>query len=226
MQWRGAITNQLSDVIQTIQLVRRSGTLKVEKNEDGAVQEEGTITFMNGQITDAQMNVLRGSAAYGKIMSWKSCRFTFLPAESAQPSAGPLASFSSDSYTSRQDTNSGMYSIERSRSLSGSGFFHDMSMSTGNRLTRDTAPVSPNRDRDTGATNRVSNIVSVPYRIREVNEVLPAFASMGLSRLHRHLFLLIDGRRSLSELVQVLGRQPGEVYMLLADLERAGFIRQ
>ena len=220
MQWRGAITNQLSDVIQTIQLVRRSGTLKVEKNEDGAIQEEGTITFVNGQITDAQMSMLRGSAAYGKIMSWKSCRFTFLPAESAQPSLGPLSSFSSEPYTSRQDTGSGMYSFERGGSMP--GFFPDTG--TGSRLTRDTAPVSPNRD--TGASSRLSNVVSVPYRIREVNEVLPAFASMGLSRLHRHLFLLIDGRRSLSELVQVLGRQPGEVYMLLADLERAGFIRQ
>jgi hypothetical protein len=80
--------------------------------------------------------------------------------------------------------------------------------------------------RDTGASGRLPNAASVPSRIRDVNEALPAFASMGFSRLHRHLFLLIDGRRNLAELVHILGRQSGEVYMLLADLERAGFIQQ
>lgn len=210
MQWRGATTNQLGDVIQTIQLVHRSGVLKVERNEEGVTQEEGTITFVSGQIMDAQLGLLSGPAAYNRILAWKSCRFTFLPSGSS--SSGSLPSLApSDQYSAPNEIVPGNFSPR------------DTGPNT--LISRDTGPHAP-VTRDTGPSGKLPNVSSVPYRTREVNEALSFFASMGLSRLHRHLFLLIDGRRTMSELVHILGRQPGEVYMLLADLERAGFIRQ
>lgn len=46
----------------------------------------------------------------------------------------------------------------------------------------------------------------------------------GLSRTHRRLFLLIDGRRSVRELSALIGHTPSNTVNLLADLERNGFI--
>jgi hypothetical protein len=65
---------------------------------------------------------------------------------------------------------------------------------------------------------------SVPYRLRQVQEVLSDFPRLGLSRMHRQLFLLIDGKRSAYELTSLIKRHPPEVLAMLADLERVGLI--
>lgn len=67
---------------------------------------------------------------------------------------------------------------------------------------------------------------AAPYRKRDINDVLPKFDLMGLRRAHRQLFLLIDGQRSIPELIRLSVRDAKEVHQLLADLERAGLIQQ
>jgi hypothetical protein len=69
---------------------------------------------------------------------------------------------------------------------------------------------------------------ATPRRLRHPNEVLSHFEHLGLSRTHRHLFLLIDGKRTTAELIRLMHHRSGsdEVYALLADLERAGLIQQ
>jgi predicted transcriptional regulator len=66
----------------------------------------------------------------------------------------------------------------------------------------------------------------VPYTIRPYNEALAWIERMGLSRAHKQLFLLIDGCRSITELVRLTGRGQEEVSALLRELESAGLIRQ
>ncbi len=65
----------------------------------------------------------------------------------------------------------------------------------------------------------------MPIRTREVSAILPHFNRLGLTRLHRQLFLLIDGQRSVPELILLIGHRTDEVDTLLDDLERAGLIR-
>jgi hypothetical protein len=48
----------------------------------------------------------------------------------------------------------------------------------------------------------------------------------GYSRLHRRLYLLIDGNRSIVELGNLIGRPIDETITMLSDLERAGLIHQ
>ena len=64
----------------------------------------------------------------------------------------------------------------------------------------------------------------IPYHVRQADEVLPYFTSTGLSRVHRQLFLLIDGRRPALELTRLMGRTPHEIQTLLTDLARVGLI--
>jgi hypothetical protein len=66
----------------------------------------------------------------------------------------------------------------------------------------------------------------IPYRTQQGNEALPYFSSLGLSRMHRQLFLLVDGKRSERELMQLTNRRLEEIDTLLTDLERVGLIRR
>lgn len=66
---------------------------------------------------------------------------------------------------------------------------------------------------------------AVPQRTIPPESALRLIEQMGLSRTHRHLFLLIDGHRSSEELVRLMGRTSLEVEGLLHDLERAAIIR-
>lgn len=62
--------------------------------------------------------------------------------------------------------------------------------------------------------------------LEALDTVLLEMDRRGFTRMHRRLFLLIDGKRSIHELALLVGRTPDEIIPLLADLERAGFIQQ
>lgn len=110
--------------------------------------------------------------------------------------------------------------------------FEALSSSTSPSLPAVSAsPVPPGSRNTTGALAHDTQelpaaYAAIPYRLWHIQEVLPDFQRMGLSRVHRQLFLLIDGRRSIYELMTLIRRHPQEVFALLADLERASLIRQ
>lgn len=66
---------------------------------------------------------------------------------------------------------------------------------------------------------------NAPERLRDVNEMLPYFNRLGLSRMHKQLFLLVDGQRTVPELTRLIGHRTETVTTMLTDLERAGLIR-
>ena len=180
MQGRGTATDRLADIIQVVQLARKSGLLTVERGDADSTFEEGSITFVDGRVTDARAGQMSGGTAYNWLCSWGSCRFAFIPSNPSkvlQPITEPLTHHSTGKLVKPDQ---GQYS------------------STG----------------------------PVPYRVRDADEVLLYFDRLGLSRTHRRLFLLINGQRNTTELVQLMGRRPEEVHKLLSDLERAGLIQE
>ncbi|MBE3558111.1 MAG: DUF4388 domain-containing protein, partial [Ktedonobacteraceae bacterium] len=66
---RGTATDQILNVIQVIQLGKKSGLLTVER-EEGAILEQGEIAFVHGQIAQARCGQLSGQQALNKISSW------------------------------------------------------------------------------------------------------------------------------------------------------------
>src|SRR6266700_2097688 len=184
MDQRGAVTDQLADVIRIAQLVHKTGTLIVERGGGNAGLEEGKVTFVEGRVTEATAGRLSGQKAFDWLNTWGTCRFVFVPI---------------------------------SPSSSGSGFLQ----SSAQGLTRSTDRLSTDRLTPPPVSGPIG---AAPYRIREVNEVLPLFGAMGLTRVHRQLFLLIDGQRSVPDLIRLSARGAEEVRRLLVDLERAGMI--
>lgn len=182
MKIRGTTTDRLADVIQSLQFIRKSGLLTVERDDPSGFSELGTILFRDGTIIDANVGRLRGPEAFSKLVTWTTCRFLF-EATSRTSSTAPLPAAGHNNQGDEQKNNE--------------------------RLT-----------------NKSSSSLMIPYRSQHVQGIIPDFNHLGLSRTHRQIFLLIDGRRSSQELARITGRSPQETTAILADLERVGLISQ
>lgn len=196
-QRRGTTTDQLNNVIQVIQLGRKTGVLTVER-EAGIKLEMGEIAFTQGQVTYAHVGQLVGEAALQWLSTWRTCRFLFVPPNEriTQPLPSYLPPHTSASQQHITNAHSSMHAQD-SENL---------------------------RERVTPAS--LHNGVPHPRRIRQAEEALRLLEQFGLSRTHRRLLLLIDGRRSTLELVRLMGRTQDDVQRLLSDLERIRVIEQ
>src|ERR1051326_389575 len=74
-------TDRLANVIQVIQLGRKTGTLTAEREGSNGL-EQGIIFFVNGQVARARAQHLEGTAAFQWLNTWSACRFTFAPSTS------------------------------------------------------------------------------------------------------------------------------------------------
>jgi Domain of unknown function (DUF4388) len=92
------------------------------------------------------------------------------------------------------------------------------SLSAGNPdlLIQEEDKVSP---RDSEQVNE-----TVPYRSKPLEYGLRVLSEKSLSRTHRHVFLLVNGARSVLELMRLLKRDENEVLTLLYDLQDTGVI--
>ncbi|GER92061.1 hypothetical protein KDW_62230 [Dictyobacter vulcani] len=196
---RGTPTDQLTNVLQVIQLGRKTGQLSVERGE-GPQREWGEVTFSNGHITAAQSGQLDGQTALAWLRTWGPCRFVFVSTQTDRIT-GPMAHISGpSSMPSPPPTSQSDFSAQH--------------------LT------DPNQRAMTGPLKAVSSPVTQgPRRTSAADAGLKRLTQANLSRLHRHLYLLIDGNRSFIELVRLMGRQPGEVQQILQDLENIGIIQ-
>lgn len=78
-------TDRLADIIEVVELGRRSGLLTVERGS-GPALEQGEIYFMQGRATHAKIEGLRGRDALSQMAGWGQCRFAF---EANTPSPAP-----------------------------------------------------------------------------------------------------------------------------------------
>jgi hypothetical protein len=86
-------------------------------------------------------------------------------------------------------------------------------------------PLSGNHHTPSAAEGDMNHRPSVAVPQGSMDDALRILERQGFSRLHRRLLLLIDGRRSISELATLIGRTQNETAALLADLWQAGLTR-
>lgn len=201
-QRRGITTDQFINVFQVIQLGRQTGRLIVERGE-GIQREEGEILFDYGRVVKAYSGQLTGEAALTRLKTWGTCRFIFM-STLTERRTGPLPE------------------IHSSPSTATDHFFFQNSdpqphLSPGSHQSSEwramTGPLPP-------AT------AHGPYRLYHTEEGVQMIMQANLSRLHRHLFLLLDGQRTPVELARLLGRRFEDVQQLLLDLEWIGVIQR
>lgn len=196
-------TDRLVNVIQSIQLRRASGVLTARRGE-GATQEEGIIAFVNGQVAEASVGRRTGSGALNWLSTWGRCRFSFVPSEASSITTPSLPS--SPGALGDQHNHTGAYPRMQ----------------------------APTPDKQSGPLGGQSGSLApsgpyasaiVPSTTLPLGEALRWIEQSRLSRIHKHLFLLIDGHRSVTELVRLTGKNQDEVHGLLRDLVQTGVIR-
>lgn len=207
-------TDRLANVIQVLQLGQKTGRLVVERNA-GPQFEQGIITFVNGQVVQASVNQQEGPDALNWLKSWGACRFTFTPDQRS-------------GNTGRMPTLAPQPQTPPTWGAPGYG-----RATTSPLPTPSSGPLYPQQDLYTRTTGNLGGIrqrtptawLATPYRTRHIEEGMRLIEQMGLSRTHRRLFLLIDGGRTVKELIRLMAHEPEAVQRLLQDLERAGVIQ-
>lgn len=201
-------TDRLTNVIEVIQLGRKTGILTAERDV-GSMLEHGMITFVNGRVIQASVGQHTGFPAFSVLKTWSTCRFAFTPSDISQIT---------QQITQPLPPVTGEVSIQR-------GFVTDPTLRT---PATDNGLMTAREQGMNSTWGMHSNLAAggIPYPIRPYDEALVWIQRMGLSRAHRRLFLLIDGYRTLPELVRLMGRREDEVNALLRDLEGADLIRQ
>jgi hypothetical protein len=217
-QRRGTTTNQLNHIIQVLQLGRNTGVLVAERGE-ASMHEVGEIFFVHGIISGAHYGEFRGQQAFQQLNQWGQCRFVFtptdeatimraLPARITQPLRIPPA---------RQQTEPRL-PVERGQQQQPTSYPQTPPPQTSRPQT-----TRPLWETNTGP---MALIPRCPQRTEYPEKAIYMIQMAKLSRLHRHLFLLIDGQRTPDELASLLGRNHEEVKYILRDLEQIGVIRQ
>ncbi|HEU5375060.1 MAG TPA: DUF4388 domain-containing protein [Ktedonobacteraceae bacterium] len=205
-------TDRLANVIQVLQLGQKTGRLVVERN-NGQFFEQGIVTFISGQIVQASTGQRQGQDALAWLGSWGPCRFSF-SIEQRPGYTGHMTAFPPQRHSQGETTYSTSHHtspLTNTSPVSTSGQYAIFSRTTGKLGGSGSFPLT--------------QWMSTPFRTRYMEEGMHLIEQMGLSRAHRRLFLLIDGRRTPQELVRLMAQDPAEVYRLLKDLERAGVVQ-
>lgn len=232
-QRRVTATRQLSTVINVIQLGKKTGLLTVERGE-GKTLEEGTMAFLQGQIVNATLGTLQGRDAAGALSAWQACHFSFvvkLPHE-----LGVTAPLSSAQQASQSQQHSPAAPTRSARpatppiSPPSDAYFMHSGLTSGELPSiqsnqqsyrkQPTQPTQPTQNALLGRRPRTT------FHANATDSVIQVMDRQGYSRLHRRLLLLIDGRRNILELSNLIGHPLDETLILLTDLERAGIINQ
>jgi Domain of unknown function (DUF4388) len=215
MSQHGTATERLVNVIHSIKLGQKNGVLTVRRGEGGTL-EEATVVFVSGQMTQAAVGRRSGLAAFNYLCTWMHCRYTFLPTEPGE--AWPVNSFSAEQEPAATDT---LSEAQHPREPNTKSLARVQMPFPGIQHPPPHLYEENNNDvaREGPGGNRI-----VPRSTRPLNDVLRLINQHRLSRSHRQLFLLIDGQRSMAELMFLTRRNYFEIYKLLRDLEYLGMI--
>ena len=195
--------NSLGSVISMLQRDGRTGLLMVRR-ENWTEAEEGIIAFIKGQVIGLEAGQHKGQEAFNAMSQWRDCYFSFMsPDQSGTPPlllGGPL-----DTPPTTQ--------VPPSVPPLGD-------MPTLPLVSRDLSPFNQAQD----FAQSTSNTYEIPVQMTPFEAALPILDRMG-SRIYRRVYLLIDGRRSIAELMRLTGRSRAEMDKILYDLAEARLIR-
>jgi hypothetical protein len=226
-------TSRLGNVIQLIALGKQTGILKAIRAL-GSTREQGEIHFVNGQPTFASLGQMVGNAALTVLQNWGESQYIFLegslpqperppyqtgplgwPGETTAPPPGGFNARTTPRFTpspNRQATNFPSFTTPLPTNPgfdSGNGG----NRNTGSFPSRDTnpfsgplPPIAPRRDGIPGHF--------IPQRLTSIDR----WENLPLDRRERMVLLLIDGRRSLHDLVRLTRRSEQEIQAILAHL--------
>lgn len=249
MSSRYLTTARLANILQMIGLARQSGILRVVRGH-GAAREVGQIRFTEGEPSSALLGQLTGPAALSVLENWGECQYAFTEATRGldgrlttpalgDPSQNERSGVSSDHTWSAYDYGSPPHTastpswlgspphaggepaapsarqhtpLESAAPRPGSGYAE---------LERLAASLPVSTDTETAPADEPHQLRLVPERAStaEQPDQLP------LDRRERMVLLLVDGQRSIADLIRLTNRSESEVLAVLNHLTQLGLVR-
>ncbi len=215
---RATTADHLSQVIEVIELGRRTGLLSVERR-DRAGQEEGDIYFVQGEAIYASTGTKTGQIALEALRRWGACRFAFLTdvprptpniatrPRGSQAFSGPPRPWQDAVPGSLPGREASGYTLPRMPQAPGG-------------WPSAWPPAQPQETAPLLALNAAQRPKCAP----NPHDIPRLAASYRLSLAHRAILLLADGEHTAAELARLAGRSEEETLRLLSDLWRLGLI--
>ncbi len=232
-------TSRLGNVIQLIALGRQTGVLKVIRGQ-GSTREQGEVHFSQGQPVFALLGQLVGQAALTVLQNWGESQYIFLE--------GPLPRQEQPPYEADSPGWFGEPPAPPARGF-GPRLIPRTTPITGHPGTgpTTTAPLSLPAGPNTGSLGggntgnlphsnlndfRSGPLPTPPMRREAIQghfvprrtASMDRLDTLPLDRRERMVLLLIDGHRSVADLVRLTRRSEQEVQMMLSHLAALGLI--
>ena len=251
---RVTATNRLANVIEVVELGRRTGLLSAER--DALDLEEGEIYFISGHPVYAVLGPLAGRDALSVLLRWGACRFAFetsaprpIPNVSgvlpALDSSGAPYGVTTD-YDGRQPPEAPPRQTAPNSGASGTSGpgwgYRGSAPNMAPGMAPGVNPSAPNMGNSgiwsfsdsssppSGSGARPapgqtsSSEQQMPRRTPDVRELKTIVATYGLSRGHRTVLLLANGQHTVLDMARLASKSLEEVYQLLNDLRNFGLI--
>lgn len=231
---RDKVAESLSDIVQMISSRRRSGLLSLERYNAGRF-EEGEIYFEKGRPAQAFFERLSGQEAFATLSGWRNVYYSFtvdVPVPVAPPMPGSTPPYTATEPLVKLRRTTGP--VQQANELPPTFPLRHSSQPrppTGPQpSTRQTS--SPNlppqegvaRERATGSPSGSGNNwgfeALVPHRLSNEQNVL----ALPLTRPQRSVYLLVDGARTVADLVRCTSKPMQDVERLLMELKQQGLI--
>lgn len=208
---RDNTAESLGPVLELIRLRGHSGLLTVERAQ-GSRLEEGEIYFQVGQPIYARTGQLSGQQALDWLLSWRQVYFTFLADQPRAANSTALAPNNSMAVATNvsalprlpSPTFPRLPQVNASAAPDGSG-------------ESENGYVQNTEDENT-ATPGLEWVI--PKKLGGERNVL----SLPLTRPQRSIYMLVDGRRTISDLSRCTRKSTREIERLLVELREQGLI--
>jgi len=194
---RGTAAESVSSLLEIARTRQRSGLLSIEYSQ-GGFTEAGEVYLVAGQPIYARVGNLAGSPALHRLLSWRNISFAFA-ANALRPPANIFPP-------------PGLKSTEPNLHLNSRGF---IPLPTTDKLRQSDA-LRPEQAAllGPGAEHLV------PRKVEPVRDI----ASLSLTRRQRLIYFLVDGQRTVADLVRTANKTVLEIGATLGELQQQGLI--
>jgi hypothetical protein len=211
--------DRLVKIVQAITVERMTGSLVVARGE-GISYELGTVVFLNGRVVQGRVGRHEGREALNWLLTWGRCCYTFVrsvTSDAYQRSKRPFSN--GDTQLQSRIPHVRLVPLGQAQRLHAGR----EESATGKWPRGKREPLTQKESKSLPReAERVNE--TVPYVSRPLEEGLQVLSEKGLSRVHRRVFLLVNGSRSVEDLMRLLKLNEYKMLALLYDLQDAGVI--
>ena len=206
---RNSAAESMRSVLEVVHTQKWKGMLKAEHARGGYL-EEGAIYVMAGQPIYARAGMLQGHEALKYLLSWQRIYFAF-DVEAQRPKANLTATHYLGNTNTQRTAARFPTHIQTSA------------------LPPQRIPTTEELRWNAGGTAKSfayagTGVLGVEGLVPQKVETKRDALSLPLSRHQRHIYFMVDGRRTVSDLARCVNRPVSEVELILNELREQDLV--